>query len=437
MTALEEPFPQAPRWRASYSLFVLFAANLLNFADRALLGIVVDPVKIDLGLSDTEMSIVSGSAFVLFNLAVGLFIARWVDRGNRKLILILGLSLWSGATALTGVAQGFYSLVTTRVLVGVGEATAFPVAISMIADLFSIEHRPRAISIFQSSAFVGLVLGSILAGVLAAAHGWREMFLMCGVSGFLLVLLLTATMAEPARRSSGVRRTAQAANTLQLAVQVMQLTGFTVLSLGAAFAGMAVSVLPVWAPAFLLRSHHVELAAVGALIGPAVGIGGITGTVVSGMIASSLVRKRGGEVYGLLVPMIAVPLAAPFFAIFIFAPSLTLAMTAAAVMNFLLAMTLGPCVAVAIAIAPPTMSAVSSTCMLIVSGIVGGALAPVIVGGVSDGLQGSMGANSLRLGLATMAPTPLIAGWFLWLAYTRICAAYPRRARPAIELRSV
>jgi MFS family permease len=416
---------------------VLFAANLLNFADRALLGIVVDPVRADLGLSDTEMSIVSGSAFVLFNLAVGLFIARWVDRGNRRLILILGVALWSGATALTGVAHGFYSLVITRVLVGVGEATAFPVAISMLADLFPIEQRPRAISIFQSGTFVGLVLGSILAGVLAAAHGWRAMFVMCGSCGLVLVLLLLVTVAEPARRGGVIRRAARAANTLQSAAQLLQMTGFTALSLGAAFAGMAVSVLPVWAPAFLLRSHHVALAAVGALIGPAVGIGGITGTVVSGMLASTLVRKRGGEVHGLLVPMIAVPLAAPFFAVFIFAPSLTWAMTAAGVMNFLLAMTLGPCVAVAIAIAPPTMSAVSSTCMLIVSGIIGGALAPLIVGGVSDGLQSAMGANSLRLGLATMAPTPLIAGWLLWLAYTRICAAYPTAARPAIELHSV
>src|SRR4029079_1514793 len=100
------------------------------------------------------------------------FIGRWVDHGNRKQILVLGVALWSVATALTGLAEGFVSLALMRMLVGIGEATAFPVAISMIADLFVPSRRPRAVGIFQSSAFVGLVLGSIAAGVLAAAYGW-------------------------------------------------------------------------------------------------------------------------------------------------------------------------------------------------------------------------------------------------------------------------
>src|SRR5690606_21594064 len=109
-----------------------------------------------------QISLVSGTAFVLFNLLVGIFIARWVDYGNRKRILMLGIVIWSGATALTGVAQDFWSLGLMRILVGVGEATAFPVAISMISDLFAAPKRPRAISIFHASTFVGLVIGAIL-----------------------------------------------------------------------------------------------------------------------------------------------------------------------------------------------------------------------------------------------------------------------------------
>src|SRR6187551_1580586 len=191
---------QPPRgWVPGYALFLLFMSNVLNYADRALLGIVVDPVKADLRLTDTQMSIVSGTAFVIFNLVVGIFIARWVDRGNRKFILLLGVAIWSAATALTALAEGFVSLTLTRVFVGVGEATAFPVAISMIADLFAPARRPRSVGIYQSSVFVGVVLGSILAGVLAAAYGWRTMFVVCGFSGFVLVLLILLTMREPAR----------------------------------------------------------------------------------------------------------------------------------------------------------------------------------------------------------------------------------------------
>jgi MFS family permease len=406
---------------AGYTLFVLFLCNFLNIADRTLLGIVVDPVKADLRLSDTQMSLVSGTAFVLFNLLMGIFIARWVDHGNRKRILILGVALWSGATALTGLAQGFWSLGLTRILVGVGEATAFPVAISMISDLFAAPKRPRAISVFQASTFVGLVVGAILAGVLAAAHGWRAMFLICGLSGFALVALMLVSMREPVR-TRDTDDQLQEKNLFQAIGHLVGLPGFKALSLGMAFAGMAVAVLPTWAPAFLLRSHGVPLASVGALIGPAVGLGGITGTIVSGLLASHLARKHGGEVHGLLVPLVAVPLAAPFFLVFILAPSLVLAMSSAAIMNFLLASAMGPCIAVAIGIAPLRMRAVSSTLMLLASGIIGGAVAPVIVGAVSDATAPYLGTDALRYGLATMAPMPLVAGLLLWLSFVRIRA---------------
>jgi MFS family permease len=408
---------------AGYTLFVLFLCNFLNIADRTLLGIVVDPVKADLRLSDTQMSLVSGTAFVLFNLLMGIFIARWVDHGNRKRILILGVALWSGATALTGLAQGFWSLGLTRILVGVGEATAFPVAISMISDLFAAPKRPRAISVFQASTFVGLVVGAILAGVLAAAHGWRAMFLICGLSGFALVALMLVSMREPVR-TCDTDDQLQEKNLFQAIGHLVGLPGFKALSLGMAFAGMAVAVLPTWAPAFLLRSHGVPLASVGALIGPAVGLGGITGTIVSGLLASHLARKHGGEVHGLLVPLVAVPLAAPFFLVFILAPSLVLAMSSAAIMNFLLASAMGPCIAVAIGIAPVRMRAVSSTLMLLASGIIGGAIAPVIVGAVSDATAPYLGTDALRYGLATMAPMPLVAGLLLWLSFDRIRAGH-------------
>jgi MFS family permease len=407
------------------SLLLLFLANLLNVADRALLGIVVDPVKADLNLTDTEISLVSGTAFVLFNLIVGIFIARWVDRGNRKRILILGIMLWSAATALTGVAQGFASLALMRILVGVGEATAFPVAISMIADLFIAPRRPRAIGIFQSSVFVGIVLGSIAAGVLAAMYGWRMMFVICGVAGFVLVLVMVPTMREPSRDEDHAAPNSSPvlADLRGSVVHLVRIPGFTLLSIGVGVGSMVGAVLPAWAPTFLLRSHGVALAEVGALIGPAVGIGGVTGTIASGMLASHLALRRGSEVHGVLVPLFAMPLAVPFYLIFCFAPSLTLTMTAAAIMNFLLSSGMGPCIAAAARMSPPSMRAISSTLMLAASGIIGGALAPLIVGIISDRLAPTLGSESLRYGIAAMAITPLLAWVILWQAYRRAVKA--------------
>lgn len=421
LTGMTERDRASPRG-ATYTLFLMFLANFLNIADRTLLGIVVEPVKAELHLSDTEISLVSGTAFVLFNLLVGLFIARWVDRGNRKLILILGVALWSGATALTGLAQGFWSLGLTRILVGVGEATAFPVAISMISDLFTAPRRPRAIAIFQASTFVGLVVGAVLAGMLAAAHGWRTMFLACGLSGFLLVALMLVSLREP-DRTQDATGDAQDKNLLAAITHINRIPGFVLLSLAMALAGMCVSVLPTWAPAFLLRSHGVPLVAVGALIGPAVGLGGICGTIASGILASHLARKHGSEVYGLMVPLIAIPLAAPCFLVFILAPSLTVAMSGAALMNFLLSSAMAPCTAVAVGSVPVRMRAISSTLLMLASGIIGGAIAPVIVGAISDATAQQFGSDALRVGLAAMAPTPVIAGLFLWLAYRRFRSA--------------
>jgi len=410
--------------RAGYVLFLLFLANVLNVADRALLGIVVDPVKADLALSDTQISIVSATAFVFFNLLVGIFIAGWVDRGNRKWILILGVTLWSVATALSGMAQGFASLGLARILVGVGEATAFPVAISMIADLYDTQTRPRAISIFQSSVFVGVVLGSILAGVLAAAVGWRAMFLICGAVGLVLVAVMMPTLREPRRgRHDAVPDTPIAPAGIGTTVAaLLQTPGFVALSLGAAFAAMATAVLPTWAPAFLLRSHGVALAAVGAIIGPAVGIGGISGTVVSGVLASRLVERSGHEGAALLVPLFALPLATPAFLLFILAPSLTMAMTGAAIMNFLLSSAIGPCMAAAIGIVPVRSRAMASTLIMIAIGILGGALAPFVVGTASDAMQPAFGIDSLRYGLATMAPMPLLGAVALLIAYRKMLA---------------
>lgn len=423
----------ARSWVPGYALFLLFMSNVLNFADRALLGIVVDPVKADLRLTDTEMSIVSGTAFVIFNLAVGIFIARWVDRGNRKLILLLGVALWSAATALTGWAEGFASLAATRVLVGVGEATAFPVAISMIADLFSPSRRPRSVGIYQSSVFVGVVLGSILAGVLAATYGWRTMFLICGLSGFVLVVLILFTMREPTR---GVHDTAPSAISAEtnLSARLRQLfgiPGFGFMALGMGIGSIPGGVLPAWAPTFLLRSHGVELANVGALIGPTVGLGGITGTITAGIFASRLARKRGGELHGLLVPIVAMPLAMPFYAVFCLSPSLTVTMIAATIMNFLLASAAAPCIAAAVGISPSSIRALSSTIMLTAGGVIGGALGPLIVGALSDALMPELGDESLRYALSVLVISPLFAAGALWLAYRRARATAPMDAPSA------
>ena len=160
------------RRTAGWTLFLLFLSNILNVADRTLLGVVTEQVRTDLALSDTQMSLANGLFFTLFNLVGGLFLSRLIDRGNRKRILAFGIAGWSIATAATGLAQDFFTLSLARIAVGIGEATAFPAAMSLIPDLFRPQARGKAVAVYQSSAFVGIVGGTIAAGILAAALGW-------------------------------------------------------------------------------------------------------------------------------------------------------------------------------------------------------------------------------------------------------------------------
>ncbi|UAJ12566.1 spinster family MFS transporter [Glacieibacterium megasporae] len=406
---------------AAYALTLLLLANVFNYADRALLGIVIEPIRKELLLSDTEIGIISGLAFSIFFLAAGLAIARWVDRGNRRLILVLGLALWSCATAATTFAQGFTSLAFTRMLVGIGEATLFPVAMSLLADLYPGAKRTLMVSIFQASSGIGIVVGSVLAGVLAAALGWRTMFEIFGAAGMVLVTLMALTM-RPTPRTAVVA--SQRTSGLWIAIRsVLAVPGMPWLALGYGASNMVLASLPVWSPAFLLRSHGVKLAEVGALVGGPAVIGGITGGICAGLLATRLIKRSGNRWAGLIVPMVALPLAIPAYAVFLFAPTLPVVLVGIAVMNFLLSTGLGPCAALAVSLVPASERGVTSTVMLIVQNILAFAIGPLVIGVASDLLTPHFGAESLRYALATMLVAPVVASAFLWVARRRIRAA--------------
>lgn len=412
-----ERTPPASVW----ALFVLFVANVFNQADRMLFGVVVDPIREDLLLSDTQMSLLSGLFFVLFNLVAGLLLARAIDRGNRVRILAIGVFAWSLATAAQGYAEGFWSLAAARIAVGIGEATAFPAAMSLIPDLFRVQARGRAVAAFQSSTFVGIVGGTVVAGVLGAMLGWRMMFVACGLAGMVAVALLF-TVREPARshaQTAAPEGESYLAGMLAACRRVLGLPGMPALMVGFGLTSMMTSVLAAWGPAFLLRSHGVPLAQVGLVIGPSVGIGGIVGTIAGGIIADALVRRRGTPSAALLVPLVSAPLSLPFMAAFIFAPTLLVAMACAALMNVAISASMPSTVSYAVSRAHPRDRAMLSTMLLAAAGLIGGSLGPFIVGSLSDMWADRAGTESLRQAMAVMLVMPLLATGFLLHAWRR------------------
>ena len=412
-------------WTSHYGLALLFLANFLNFADGSLFGIVVEPIRKELGLSDTQISVVSGFAFIGFNLLMGVFLSRWVDRGNRRFILAAGIALWTTATWATSLADGFGSLFLCRMMVGIGEATVFPVALSLMADYYTKSAMPRSVSIFQASCGLGLVAGSVLSGVLAAAYGWRTMFAICGAAGIVVVLLIFFTLPLPKRGQQEARGQDDPQGGPALSLReslgvLFRKPGFIWLATGYGISNMALAVLPSWGPAFLLRTHGIELANVGKIIGPAAGLGGLSGTILAGLLATRLIRQTGSPLAGLRVPMLALPFAAPAFAIFLFAPSLPVLMVGVALMNFCLSSALGPCLALAVSSVSVGMRGLTTTVMLITLHLVGTAIAPLIVGLLSDTLAPTMGVDSLRYALSILIAAPVVASALLFGAYRRL-----------------
>ena len=411
---------------AGWTLAVLFLTNFLSVADRALLGVVTEPVRVDLGLSDTEMSLANGFLFVGFNLIAGIFIARLVDRGNRKRILVVGVIAWSVATALTGWASGFYTLALARVAVGVGEATCFPVALSMIPDMYRAQRRAGAVAVFQTSTYVGIIGGTIIAGIFAAAAGWRNMFIICGAAGIVVVALLMLTIREPVRETGEdevLPTQAFFADLLNGMRRILSQPGYVALSTGFGISTAIVSTLSAWGPAFMQRVHDVPLAKVGLVIGPPVGIGGIAGMMFSGLLANWVAKRRGQQRDMLFIPLVTLPLAVPVVFAFLFSPSLTVAMVAVGTMNFLLSCTWAPCLALSLTLAAPTDRALASTLMLVASGLLGGGLGPLVVGLVSDLATSGQDAAGLRLGMSFMIAVPIISLVLLALAWRRSSAA--------------
>ncbi|NJM35969.1 MAG: MFS transporter, partial [Rhodomicrobium sp.] len=183
----------------AYVLFILVLVYTFNFIDRQIVGILAVPIKADLALTDTQLSLMGGLAFALFYTFLGVPIAILADRKSRVWIMTIALSLWSAMTALCGLAQNFTQLFLARLGVGVGEAGGVAPAYSLIADYFPSEKRARALSIYSFGIPIGSALGILLGGVLTSFLDWRAAFIIVGLSGLAIAPVLRLTLRDPVR----------------------------------------------------------------------------------------------------------------------------------------------------------------------------------------------------------------------------------------------
>jgi predicted MFS family arabinose efflux permease len=399
-----------------YLVYLLMVVLAFNQLDRFALGIVLQDIKIDLHLTDTELGLLTGIAFAFFYAVMGIPIARWADRGNRVTIISLTAALWSVAVALCGVASSFLALMWLRIAVAVGEAGCMPPAHSLIADEFPREERPRAVARYMLGAPLALTLGYFAAGWLNELYGWRPTFVILGLPGLALAALVRFTLREP-RRTSGLSPRGAHQTTPRLGEVV------ATLSSNAAFRHLLICFsvwfffaygIVQWLPAFFIRSHGLKTGELGTWFGLIWGLAGGLGLYFGGELAVR--RAAGDERRQLKGCAIAFSLFAFLTAAAFLASNYLWAFAALTLASFGGNMAQGPIFATTQTLVPPRMRAMSIAIVYLFANLFGMGLGPLAAGVLSDALRPWLGEESLRYALVLLCPGYFWAAWHLWRA---------------------
>jgi predicted MFS family arabinose efflux permease len=407
-----------PSWYSNYVLGVLFVVYVFNFIDRQILSILIDPIKAELGASDTQMGFLTGFAFAVFYTVAGIPIARWADKGVRRNLIAVGLRVWSAMTALSGAAQTYLHLALARIGVGVGEAAGSPPAHSLISDYFAPEKRATAISIYNSGIHVGVMLGYLAGGWINHFFNWRVAFLVVGVPGIVFALVVRFTVREPRRGMSEVK-TGAAPDTTQDSIKdvfrfMLSMRSFALLSVATGIAAFSAYGFGSWVPSYLRRVHEMGSGEIGTWIGLEAGIGGALGAIWGGRLADRW-GARDPRWY-LWVPALSLVAYLPFVYAFLIVDTPRLALFAYFGAITFAAMHLGPAIAITYALVKVRMRALASALLLFILNMIGLGLGPLLVGIISDALADDYGAMSIRYALGIVAASKVIAIWMFWAA---------------------
>ncbi len=413
--SLEEKM-RSPRYR-TYVLAVLVVVYVFNFLDRQIVTILAEPIKNDLGLNDTQIGLMTGLAFAVFYTVLGIPIARLADRANRVTIISGALVIWSGMTALCGMAQNFTQILAARIGVGVGEAGCSPPAHSLIADYFPPEKRASALSIYALGIPIGSILGLLAGGWIAEFYGWRVAFFVVGLPGVLLAIIVKLTLLEPIRGMSDTSSTASQASQPPLSETLRTILGnrtIVHIAMGGALTSFVGYGLGQWLPAYFIRLHGMGIAETATYFGLVLGVASAVGTVLGGTLSDRLGR-RSTRMYAWL-PAAGVLAAFPFYFVAMMANDPYVAIAILVVPSLLNSLWLGPAFGTIQNLAPTRMRALASAILLFILNIIGLGLGPFLVGVLSDLLVGPFGEQSLRYAIMIATAAYFWAGAHFLLA---------------------
>jgi len=408
--------------RSTILLGLLTCGYGLAFIDRLLMSVVAEPVKLEFGLSDKQLFLLTGLAFVFVYGVCGILAGWLLDRFNRSTIVSWGVGIWSLFTAACGLAQNFPQLALARAGVGTGESVIVPAAMSLISESYPPEKRPMAMGIFYAGGMVGVFLAWVLGGWISATYGWRAAFYLAGPPGLVLALVIAWTKLDAPREASGKGDAPRQSTFRDLA----QNRPYVLLTAASSLVTFVSIGLVGMLGSLFIRSHGMTIAEVGFIFGPVMAAGMALGQVGGGWLGNRLAQRGVRTLIG-FTAWISFALF-PIYLVLLFAPSRSIAL-AAMFLGALTSTFYSPSHSASyMAVCAPHTRATAAGVHGFMNSLIGGGVTPFLVGALSDHWRPQYGADSLKYAMMVGLVTFLLAG-VLFLCALR--SVPPEAARPS------
>ena len=399
---------------AWYALALLTLVYVLNFLDRTLIYILFTPIKAEMNLSDTQLAFIGPTAFAIFYTVLGIPFGRMADRRTRKYLIAGGLAVWSLFSGLTGFAGSFYTILLCRVMVGVGEATLGPAALSLISDYFPPRMRATTQAIYSAGISIGGGIAYSLGGWIADNYGWRWAFYLLGFPGLILAVLVLL-LREEARGRTETRTVSYSSRDWKILFQSVPLR---YLYIGYALFGLSANNLGIWGPSFFVRVHKLDIKLVGMFAGLISVAAGVPGTILGGYATDRLRRAgRGGR---MLFSACAALVSVPLWLAILFSDNLAVL----AVVNFLLLglvlMWVAPAAADVHEIAGPNLRGLGIGIYFFTVTIAAYGIGALLIGRLNDWAGVALNPQMMRYTLLVCPAASALGALFLWLGSRKL-----------------
>ena len=406
--AVEAKAPAIAEGARRSALTLLFFAYVFSITDRQIVSILFQPIKAEFGLSDTQLGLLGGLAFGVFYATLGIPIALVADKGRRREIVAGSLAIFSAMTALCGMAQSFWQLVLARFGVGIGEAGVNPASHSIIADYYPPERRSTVMSVLAMGANMGMLIGLIVGGFVSQAYGWRAAFLVVGLPGVILAVLVQLFLKEPPRGLSEGRVAKSEAPPLgQSLGYIWRNRAMRHLIAGSTICGVVTYGLGQWQPTFFMRVHEMPASQVGVTLGLLFGGVGGVGALCGGWLTDRLQNRRAA--WGMWMIAAVMVAMIPLHVLAFRAESTVASLALFLLPVFTSAFYLGPSLALVQGLAPLRMRSISAAVKMLCMNLIGRGIGPTVVGVLSDLFEPTYGQDSLRMALIVMSLLPIWA----------------------------